>query len=128
MCSFIGSAIKLILTKSGSTPFEESAMSFVPVERARRNIGVRLGLWYAFIFALGSFALLVIAYYLLAAAIGRKDQEVLQARLREYATIYANSGLSGLRRAVQREGATQQTFYVRLVTPWNDVSFANVPD
>lgn len=103
-------------------------MSFELLDRARRNIGVRLGLWYAFVFAFSSFTLLALAYYLLAAAIGSKDREVLRARLREYAAIYDNSGLAGLRAAIQREEGSQQTFFVRLVSVWNDVSVVNVPD
>lgn len=98
------------------------------VDRARRNIGVRLGLWYALIFALSTFALLAVAYYLLAAAVGSKDREVLEARLREFATIYDNSGIISLRKAIQQEEGSQQTFFVRLVSAWNDVSFVNVPD
>jgi len=75
-----------------------------------------------------SFALLGVAYYLLTAAIGRKDREVLEARLREYAAIYNGGGLAGLRNAVQQEGERPRTFFVRLVSAWNDVSFVNVPD
>ena len=58
-------------------------MSYGPLEKIRRNIGVRLGLWSALIFALSSIALLALAYYLLAAAVGSKDRELLLARLRE---------------------------------------------
>jgi hypothetical protein len=62
------------------------------LDRARRNIGVRLGLWYEFIFTPSSVALFALAYFLLVAAVGRKDREVLEARLREYAAVYVNSG------------------------------------
>ncbi len=103
-------------------------MSFAQLERARRSISIRLGLWYAFIFALSSVALFALAYYLLAAAIGSKDREVLEARLREYAAIYDNAGPAGLRNAIQQEGGRQKTFFIRLVSAWNDVSFVNVPD
>ena len=37
-------------------------MSFDLLDRARRNIGVRLGLWYAFIFTLSTVALFALAY------------------------------------------------------------------
>jgi len=103
-------------------------MSFDLFDRARRSIGIRLGLWYAFIFALSSLASFALAYYLLAAAIGRKDREVLEARLKEYAVVYGNAGLAGLRGAVQQEQASQKIFFIRLVSAWNDVAFANVPD
>jgi signal transduction histidine kinase len=98
-------------------------MSFDLLDRARRNFGIRLGLWYAL-----TVALFALAYYLLAAAIGSKDREVLAARLREYAAIYDQAGLAGLRDAIQQEAGSQKTFFIRLVSAWNDVSFANVPD
>src|SRR2546429_9246328 len=98
------------------------------LEPLRRNIGIRLGLWYALIFTLSSVALFALAYYLLAAAIGTKDREVLEARLREYAAVYDNSGLAGLRNAIRQEEGSQKTYFVRLVSPWNDVSLVNVPD
>ncbi len=47
-------------------------MSFDLLKNARRNIGLRLGLWYAFVFAVSSVALLMIAYYLLAAAVSQQ--------------------------------------------------------
>jgi signal transduction histidine kinase len=96
-------------------------MSFDLLKTARQNIGVRLGLWYAFVFALSCVALLMIAYYLLASAVGRKDQEVLEARVQEFAAIYENGGLPALRDA-------SKTFYVRLISPWNVATLVNVPD
>ena len=103
-------------------------MSFDLLRTARRNVGVRLGIWYAFIFGCSSVALLAIAYYLLAAAIGSKDRELVQARLREYAAVYDADGLRGLRNTLQEEQGNQKTFFVRVVNIWNDVAFANVPD
>ena len=62
----------------------------------RRNIGLRFSLWYAVIFSLSSFALLTIAYYLLAVAVGTKDREVLDARLKEVATFYQAGGVQAI--------------------------------
>ena len=103
-------------------------MSFDLLKTARRNIGVRLGLWYAFVFAVSSVALLTLAYYLLAAAVGSKDREVLEARLQEYAAVYENGGLPALRDAMQQEAGDPKTFFVRLVNPWNEATFVNVPE
>lgn len=103
-------------------------MSFDLIDAARRNVGVRLGLWYAFIFGCSAVALLVLAYYLLAAAIGKKDQELIQARLREYAAVYDAGGVRGLRNTLQDEEANQRTFFVRVANSWNDVVLENVPD
>lgn len=103
-------------------------MSFGLLKAARRNVGVLLGLRYALIFGCSSVALLAVAYYLLAAAISSKDRELVQARLREYAVLYASGGLRAVRSALQEEQGSRNTFYVRLVSAWNDVVFANVPD
>ncbi len=104
-------------------------MSFGLINIARRNVGVRLGLWYAFIFACSSVALLWIAYYLLVATIGDKDRELVQARLREYATIYRAGGASMRRPACAARGAGEPDFYSASANVWNDVvGPANVPD
>jgi len=103
-------------------------MSSGLLEKIRRNIGVRLGLWSALIFALGCLGLLAVAYFLLAAAVGGKDREVLQARLREFAAVYDNGGLRGLRSVIRQEEGGQMTYFVRLVSPWNEVIPVSVPD
>ncbi len=102
-------------------------MSFDLLKTARRNIGIRLALWYAFVFALSSIALLMVAYYLLAADVGRKDREVLEARLQEYAAVYNTGGLPALRSAMQHETGDPKAFFVRLVNPWNEAAIINIP-
>ncbi len=97
------------------------------LNRISGNIGVRLGLWYALVFGVSSAALFALAYYLLGSAIIAKDHEVLDARLREYAAIYQAGGARGLRNTVQAEGSNK-TYFVRLVSGWNEVSVANVPE
>lgn len=103
-------------------------MSFDLLRAARRSIGVRLGLWYALVFTLSSVALLTLAYFTLARAIGSKDREVLQAHLREYAAVYDGGGLPALRQTIRNEDSGQNSFFIRLVNPWNDVTLAKVPD
>src|SRR5882762_4081704 len=94
----------------------------------RRNVGVRLSLWYAFIFTLSGVALLTLAYYLLVAAITSKDKEVLEARLKEVAALYEAGGVSALRNWVRSQPQqVQQTLLVRLVNPFNQVVFASAP-
>src|ERR1051326_8227323 len=94
----------------------------------RRNIGIRLSLWYALIFTLSGVGLLTLAYYLLAAAISSKDQEVLEARLKEVATVYDAGGLNGVRNWVRNQPQeVQQTLLVRLVNVFNNVVFVSAP-
>jgi signal transduction histidine kinase len=94
----------------------------------RRNVGVRLSLWYAFIFTLSGVALLTLAYYLLSAAISSKDKEVLEAKLKEVAAVYEAGGVSALRNWVRSQPQqVQQTLLVRLVNAYNTVVFASAP-
>jgi signal transduction histidine kinase len=97
-------------------------------ERLRRNVGLRLSLWYALVFTMSSVMLLAFAYYLLAAAIGSKDREVLQAQWTEVATIYMNGGVNALRNWVKAQPAeVQRSTFVRLVDVFNHVAFISAP-
>ena len=94
-------------------------MSCGLLEPLRRNIGLRLSLFYAFIFTLSSVSLLALAYYLLVAAVGNKDREVLEARLKEAAVVYETGGLIALRSWVANQPAeVQNTMFVRLINPF----------
>lgn len=95
-----------------------------------RSVGVRLSLWYTLVFFLSTVALFALAYYLLAQAVGRKDLEVLDAKIREYAATYAAGGLSALQAVVYRDGdqGPGQSLFVRLVNRRNDVTFAKAPE
>jgi signal transduction histidine kinase len=100
-----------------------------PFKYLTRSIGLRLSLWYAGIFAISSVGLLALAYYLLAGAISSKDREVLEARLKEAATVYQSSGTPGLRRWVQAQpDAVQRRLFVRVVDVFNVVTFLSAPE
>jgi signal transduction histidine kinase len=91
------------------------------LEPLRRNIGLRLSLFYALIFTVSCVALLALAYYLLAAAIGSKDREVLEARLKEAAVVYEAGGVNALRGWVRSQPVqVQNTMFVHLVNPLNN--------
>ena len=82
-------------------------------------------LWYALIFTLSSLALLTLAYYLVAAALGSKDREVLAARLKEAAAVYDGGGVTALRDWAQ--GQPPQLLFVRLVDVFNHPVFVSAP-
>ena len=104
-------------------------MFFGPLDSLRRNIAVRLSLWYALIFSFSSLALLAFAYYLLAAAISGKDREVLEARWKELAAVYEAGGTPGLRAWWGSEPAqVQRTLLVRLVNAFDNVMFVRWPE
>ncbi len=86
------------------------------IDPLRRNIGVRLSFLYALIFTLSSAALFTFAYYLVVAAIGSKDREVLAARLKQAAKLYEAGGVNSLRNwAGSQPPEVQNTMFVRLV-------------
>jgi signal transduction histidine kinase len=112
-------------------------MSSGLLERLRRNVAVRLSLWYALVFTLSSLALFGFAYYLLAAAVGSKDREVLEARWKEIAAVYDAGGPGGLRVWMQGQPpAVRQGLFIQVVnhfgilylnTPSDWVTFKDVP-
>ncbi len=88
------------------------------LEPLRRNIAVRLSLWYAALFTICNLTLFAFAYYLVAAAVGSKDREVLNARLKEAAVVYQASGIVGLRNWIQIQPTQiKNTMFVRLINP-----------
>ncbi len=89
----------------------------------RRNIGVRLGLWYALIFAVSNALLFMLVYYLLATAIGSKDREVLVAELKQAADAYQTGGMTELRNWVNEQPEpVRNTLLVRLVNAYTHLS------
>jgi len=104
-------------------------MSFGLPEFLRRNIAVRLSLYYALLFAATGVVLFVFAYYLLAAAVSSKDREVLEARMKEIATVYEAGGIGGLRMWVRNQGPqTQRSLFIRIVNVFNDVAVVSAPE
>jgi signal transduction histidine kinase len=103
-------------------------MSSGLLEPFRRNIGLRLSLWYALIFTLSSVALFTLAYYLLAAAIGSKDREVLEAQLKEAAAVYESGGVRALQNWTRNQPQQlQQTLLVRVLNAFNREVYLRAP-
>src|SRR5512137_3227023 len=121
MCWCTACAARWTRTGRCCTPTVELAMSSGLLETVRRNIGLRLSLLYALIFTASSVLLLALAYYLLAAAVGSKDREVLEARLKDAGVVYETAGVIGLRSWVANQPAdVQNTTFVRLVNTRNN--------
>jgi signal transduction histidine kinase len=93
------------------------------------RFSLRLNLWYASIFILSAALLFWAAYFLLGTALQRKDREVIESRLKEYAAIYQSSGVGALRAWITRTGDAQseRPLFVRVVSPFNRVLFLTAP-
>src|SRR5436190_14723070 len=89
----------------------------------------RLNLWYASIFILSAVLLFTAAYFLLGTALQRKDREVIESRLNEYAAIYQGRGISTLRAWIDRSGDAQsdRPLFVRVVNRFNQILLLIAP-
>src|ERR1700733_7728411 len=132
MCSSTACGRRSIRTfpSNSSRPFAESAMSSNPLDRLTRSFTFRLSLGYAALFTISAAILFGLLYLLLASALQHKDQEVIEARLREYAVGYGNGGLPPLRYLVQHshESEKEKPFFVRVTGRRGDVLFLAAPD
>lgn len=106
-------------------------MSSNPLKAWWRSFTVRLTLGYATIFTLSAAVLFGLLYVLLATALERKDREVIEARLKECAAVYASGGLPALRNLVERNSTDvdkSKSFFVRVTGNLGSVLFVNVPN
>ncbi len=105
-------------------------MSSNPLERLGRSFTFRLILAYAALFTLSAAILFGLLYLLLASTLQHKDQEVIEARLRECAVVYGNGGLPALQYLVQRSRDSQKdkSFFVRLTGERGSVLLLAAPD
>jgi len=95
----------------------------------RHALPLRLGLWYAALFAVSATALLVFTYALLGRALAAQDHDVLASMLSRYALEYQRSGLGGLQRLVQADASEgrHERLLVRVVSGRAEVIYTSQP-
>ena len=98
------------------------------LDRWARTLTFQLNVWYLLTFTASVIILYFFLYFLISRAVERKDREVIESRLKEYATVYRAGGASALRRVVAQEGQRQKSFYVRLLNPFRNPVFIVVPE
>ena len=98
-------------------------------QRLARTLGLRLTLWYAGVFLASVAAVAWLAYWLLGAALERRDHEFLLEKLASYAARYETGGVPAVSRSVSAEQATGSSdlVLVRLVGPGADLRFFSIP-
>ena len=91
-------------------------MSSNPPKSLTHSFTFRLSLGYSALFTFSAAILFGLLYLLLASTLQRKDQEVIEARLRECAAVYDNGGLAALQGLVQRsrDSDKEKSFFIRL--------------
>lgn len=86
-----------------------------PRDRAAR-FGLRLASWYAALFVASASAIVLLTYLLTSASLAQRDHEIIQAKLGEYATVYARGGLPALASTVDAEQRTsRERVFVRVL-------------
>src|SRR5439155_19950869 len=75
-----------------------------------------LTLWYSTLFVVGSLVIVLLTYVLTSASLAQRDQQIIQAKLGEYAAVYTRGGVRALAATVQAEQRTApERLFVRVV-------------
>ncbi|MBZ5559647.1 MAG: HAMP domain-containing histidine kinase [Acidobacteriia bacterium] len=78
--------------------------------------GLRIALWYATLFVVGALAIVFLTYYLTAASLAQRDQQIIRGKLGDYAAAYARGGVRVLAATVRAEQeAAPERLFVRVV-------------
>jgi len=73
-------------------------------------------MWYAALFIGSAFAVVLITYLLTSSSLAQRDHEIIQSKLGEYATVYAQGGLRDLAATVDAEQRTsRERVFVRVL-------------
>jgi signal transduction histidine kinase len=104
-------------------------MSSAPRDRLPAALGLRLGLWYAALFAGGAVALVAVAYGLLALSLQQRDREVVETTLSRYGAAYERGGLRLLERVIEAEraGGRYEPLFVRVLAGGEQALYFSMP-
>lgn len=94
-----------------------------------RTLSFRLNAWHAVVFLASAAVSFTLIYFLLGAAIERKDRDVIEARLREYVAVYQSGGVAALRDWTTRvnEARKERMFFVRVTNAIGAVQLQVMP-
>jgi heavy metal sensor kinase len=100
-----------------------------PLSGLTHTVGFRLTLWYSGMFILSMSLLFGLIYLILSTSLRKQDHEMIQSRLRELSTVYAQGGVEALEREVTREKKFKKSdsFLVRVADPMNETAFLILP-
>ncbi|HUR34531.1 MAG TPA: hypothetical protein VM032_12100, partial [Vicinamibacterales bacterium] len=100
----------------GAAPAVQNGFGAGPAPDRSARFGLRLAIWYAALFIASAFAVVLITYVLTSSSLAQRDHEIIQAKLGEYATVYARGGLRALAATVDTEQRTsRERIFVRVL-------------
>lgn len=103
-------------------------MSLKFLDQIHRTLGFRLTLWYSTIFILSALVLFILSYLLLSSSI-QENRDKIQAKLREYRSLYQGAGLDAVKKRVNvpQRASRRTAFFVRVADLQNKTLFLNSP-
>ncbi|HEV3057612.1 MAG TPA: HAMP domain-containing sensor histidine kinase [Vicinamibacterales bacterium] len=93
------------------------------------TFGLRIALWYSTLFVLGAIAIVSLTYYLTSVSLAQRDQQIIRAKLGDYAAAYARGGVRVLAATVRAEqAAAPERLFVRVVDRGVEALVLSNPD
>jgi signal transduction histidine kinase len=108
-------------------------MPSADVEKNARSLvahpfGLRIALWYSTLFVISAIAIVFLTYVLTSSSLAKRDRQVINAKLGEYAATYNRGGISALTDIVRAEQQTApERLVVRVVDRGRDVLVLSTP-
>jgi signal transduction histidine kinase len=94
-----------------------------------RTFGLRLALWYATLFVVGSIAIVLLTYFLTAASLAQRDRQTISAKLGEYSAVYARGGFRALADTVRAEQrVAPERLFVRVANRGEEALVLSMPE
>src|SRR6266545_1059602 len=94
-----------------------------------RAFGLRIALWYATLFVVGSTAIVLLTYYLTSQSLLQRDRQILQGKLGDYTAAYLRGGVNLLANTVRIEQrAAPERLFVRVVDRGVEAVVLSMPD
>lgn len=80
------------------------------------RFGLRLAGWYATLFVASWLGIVVLTYLLTASSLAQRDQQIIESKLGQYASVYARGGVRALTATVEAEQRTlRERLFVRVI-------------
>ncbi len=98
------------------------------LSRGRKQLGVRLTLWYSTIFILSSVILFIVSYVFLSTYI-QDNREDVELKLKEYLSLAEEGGIPAIQKAIgdDREASPNTHFFVRILDSEDKIVFSSSP-
>jgi signal transduction histidine kinase len=94
-----------------------------------RAFGLRIALWYASLFIVGSIVIVLLTYVLTATSLAQRDQQLINQKLGDYAAAYGRGGLNQLADTVRAEQRTApERLFVRVVDRGSEAIVLSDPE